>query len=485
MKSSIVFGPGLWQKLGKNDRPKMTSLIEKSAKILASYQPSLGKENSKGERKLSFTAAADDPEYWPRIKTVKKLVRGSTIRVVAVYTDEPSPEELRRARAIHIRIKGEGIDEHIKAGESIPLNDFAPLCSQCRRPDLERISKPYIVNMDPRRKTSQDIFECNAGMLIVRQRLHDALVKALGDDVEWGPARCVDDRGDEEPLWFMRPRNLVPPEECQQVRKQCPKCKEPTEIRYALNWYNNGKTAQLLGDKGQLTAFPKKEAHIYRAEWFFGDRADRGWGGMYSIYISGPLWAAFRDFKIEGIKSIAMQGTRARENPFRDDARPLVLGQSTRPAKTPPALSAKERAAIARLPWDQKDGYVYFELRSKNLAFFDPMMGGEGATYFEVPKFVPGVYRLPVSAIRGTDGNGADVDSACLVFVDAAYQGSFVDAFDFERYRPSKRSEKMLVTVAEKIGCRFAICPALEEASGCDFLGDGCYTLDLTKLVRY
>jgi hypothetical protein len=270
----------------------------------------------------------------------------------------------------------------------------------------------------------------------------------------------------------------MPPEAQQQIRKRCPTCKEPIEIRGDASFYNKGEKAQLLGDKGQLTAYPPQPAHIYRAAWFYGDRGTRGWGHYYPMYISGPLWYAFRDLDVKGIKLSKMYHTSTHDNPLLQSAQPLQLEATVRPAKTPlPERSAEEWAAIAGLPWDQKDGFIYFELRSNNLAMFDPMMGGEEVAYFEIS---PGIYRLPVSAIRATEDSGADVDSACLVFIDAAYLGHFVDAFYFEAYHPDKPNEKMLAKVATRIGCRFAICPA--EESDCDFDGDGRYTLDLSKL---
>jgi hypothetical protein len=472
MKVSITFRPPLWQKFSAEDRPKVAGLIKQSAELLAAYKPKTSL------RAVSFSVAADDPDCWSRMKDVGQLVRSSTLRIDVFYTSEPSTEEFEKARAIRIRVAGDGVDDD---ANSVSFNEFRILCPVCRSPDLQQIPTPYIVNRDPRRKTNQDLFGCDAGMIIVRQHIYEALRRSLADDVEWGPARCVDDRGSEEPLWFMRPRALMPHESRQQVMKRCRACKRPTEIRMDLSMNVEGN-ARFTVDAGLLTAYATESAHVYRAESFYGSRGDRDWERYFPIYISGPLWAALRDLKVNGIVSSEMCYTREYENPLLREAPALELDQCNRPVnKRLPKRSAKESDLIAKLPWDQGDGFIHFELRSGSLAMFDPMLGGEDGTYFDLPT---GVYRMPVSAIRGTDGAGAHVDSGCLVFVDAAYVGAFVDAFDFDAYRPGKRGEKQLARVANDIGCRFAVCPALDEKLGCDFVGDGCYTLDMSQLKQ-
>ncbi len=480
MKCSIVFSPELWQKFDAADLPRLAEVIEESTNILAAFQPTLDKAKKNGERRLSFVVPADDLNLQHRLKAVEKVVRAVEFHLHAVYSYEPARAELHRARAIEVNIQGEFID---RRSDSTPYNQFQELCSVCHRPDLERLPRPYVVNKDPRRKISQDIFGCSAGTLIVRQHVRDALTRALGDDVEWGPAACVEDTGREEQLWFMRPRVLMPPQTCQQVLKRCHACEATTEVRVKSSFYYNKKlTAQLSGIKTRLTGYPLKPAHIYRAEWFYGVCSGNARQHHYPIYVSGPLWKSLRDLKVRGIRNSTMCFAPEPSNPLLADASPLEVGKAQPLASSKrPMQSAKDVALISKLPWDQKEGFLHFAVTTGNLAMFDPMLNGEDGTYFEIP---PGVYRLPVASIRGTESSGASVDSACLAFVDAAFLEDFVDAFNFDRYSPGKRGENYLEKVAAKIGCRFALCPALNEDSGCDFLGDGCYTLDLTRLER-
>jgi hypothetical protein len=135
------------------------------------------------------------------------------------------------------------------------------------------------------------------------------------------------------------------------------------------------------------------------------------------------------------------------------------------------------------VPWDHHpDGHVYFHLSTPRFVAIDPMLLSGGGAVYRVRKFVPGLYRLPVSAIKGVSDRrrGVDVDSGSMVFVDEAFFDAFTRAFDWDAggRKTGVRHRAYLRQVAEQIGTRFGYCSAVVRKWRSDFGGDGTYEID-------
>jgi len=133
---------------------------------------------------------------------------------------------------------------------------------------------------------------------------------------------------------------------------------------------------------------------------------------------------------------------------------------------------------------------AFVELRSGVLHAFD--MPSESGRY-EIPDFVPGLYRIPLGAIRdATDEDHnerpalvIDVDTATIYFVDADFSDKLreIDERLFEETNSCASTVERQDAVIEELGIRFDY---LEGGSGTgfDFVGDGSYVLDVSQIER-
>ena len=128
------------------------------------------------------------------------------------------------------------------------------------------------------------------------------------------------------------------------------------------------------------------------------------------------------------------------------------------------------------------------EIGSGRLIAFD--LPYEGVCY-EIPGFKPGVYRIPLSAIRSAqDPDAAEsavyVDTGTIFFVDADFRGRLgeIEARIWEETGDSYEIMNRHEAVIEELGIRFDFLTAPGIDTGYDFQGDGAYCLDLSKIER-
>ena len=94
----------------------------------------------------------------------------------------------------------------------------------------------------------------------------------------------------------------------------------------------------------------------------------------------------------------------------------------------------------------------------------------------------PGLYRMPVTAIRSADedSGGVAVDSATLLLIDANFFGDLQEVYDWDKATGStgKVNANYHQALAEQIGTRFGLCTTPPAKFKSEFIGDGYYTLN-------
>ncbi len=128
------------------------------------------------------------------------------------------------------------------------------------------------------------------------------------------------------------------------------------------------------------------------------------------------------------------------------------------------------------------------EIQSGKLMVFD--LPYEGVQY-ELPDFSPGLYRIPVSAIRKAPQGLEDsavvyVDTGTMFFVDADFRDRF-SAIEQRLWEETGDSYEIINAhgaAVEELGVRFGFLFAAGVGSGYDFEGDGAYVLDMSLVER-
>lgn len=135
----------------------------------------------------------------------------------------------------------------------------------------------------------------------------------------------------------------------------------------------------------------------------------------------------------------------------------------------------------------EKDAAIV-EIKSGRLIAFD--LPYEGVCY-EIPDFKPGLYRIPLSAIRTAQDADADdsvvyVDTGTVFFVDADFRDRLggIEARIWEETGDSYEIMKRHEAVTDELGIRFDFLTAPGVDTGYDFQGDGSYYLDLSDIER-
>lgn len=133
-------------------------------------------------------------------------------------------------------------------------------------------------------------------------------------------------------------------------------------------------------------------------------------------------------------------------------------------------------------------GQAVVEIRSGTLMAFD--LPYDGVRY-EIPNFSPGLYSIPLKAIRKApvgleDAAKVYVDTGTMFFVDAAlrHRLSAIEQRLWEETNDSYEIVNRLDQVAAELGARFDFLDAPGVESGYDFQGDGAYVLDLSMVAR-
>lgn len=128
------------------------------------------------------------------------------------------------------------------------------------------------------------------------------------------------------------------------------------------------------------------------------------------------------------------------------------------------------------------------EIESGRLIAFD--LPYEGVCY-EIPNFKPGLYRIPLAAIRTAQDPAAAesavyVDTGTIFFVDADFRGRLgeIEARIWEETGDSYEIINRHDVVVQELGIRFDFLTAPGTGTGYDFQGDGAYYLDLSAVER-
>jgi cell wall assembly regulator SMI1 len=240
-----------------------------------------------------------------RVREFQKAVDASG-RANAYLTLHASPAELKRARYIHVG--GRSVDED----KSVPtLNEYPRLCNTCRWPDLGQVCEPFYVTNEPRRRSKEDVFFAQPGLLIVRLRVLEILRQAIGDQFESGPAHVVGEKPDTvdplNALSWVRPLRTIGPEEGFWVAQCCVDCRrtvmrhlEPTQYREGIGDY---RLRGFQDYRHWLETFDSAEgADFARIDGFYGYlKTMSPFGIHFSLAMSGALLAHLQAHKVRGI----------------------------------------------------------------------------------------------------------------------------------------------------------------------------------------
>ena len=150
-----------------------------------------------------------------------------------------------------------------------------------------------------------------------------------------------------------------------------------------------------------------------------------------------------------------------------------------------PVLGYREEvSAMADIEKDR----AIVEIRSGKLMVFD--LPYEGVAY-DVPDFSPGLYSVPLSAIRKApegldDSVQVFVDTGTIFLVDAEARGrlSEIEQRLWDETGDSYEIINRHDQAVEELGMRFDFFSAPGVDSGYDFEGDGAYVLDLSQVAR-
>ena len=130
------------------------------------------------------------------------------------------------------------------------------------------------------------------------------------------------------------------------------------------------------------------------------------------------------------------------------------------------------------------------ELKSPQLLAFD--LTCEGVRY-EIPNFTPGRYTIPLEAIVQADKAGQspgeeciEVDTGSIYFIDADFEENFrtCEAQVFEETGDSFVIAEYPDQFKERVGITFDCLIAPGLGSEYDFVGDGSYILDISKIQK-
>jgi hypothetical protein len=220
-----------------------------------------------------------------------------------------------------------------------------------------------------------------------------------------------------------------------------------------------------------------------------------------TIIMSGALLAHLKANDVKGIvastKSLEPRCVFSQKGEPTLEPKARTFAGTTSPAKQKQDKAQLQQARqttslLKDVPWDcTHDGYVYFHLSTPEFIVLDPMTVEEdsGGPYVIKDFKGPGLYRLPVSAIKTAEEEkrGVAVDSATLLFVDNLYLDSLLDAYEWEKAMSNGAPDwNYHQHIAEEVGTRFGICTPPPDKFKSAFIGDGFYKIvpKSVKLVK-
>ena len=129
------------------------------------------------------------------------------------------------------------------------------------------------------------------------------------------------------------------------------------------------------------------------------------------------------------------------------------------------------------------------ELNSPYLIAFD--LPSEGVKY-KLSNFIPGIYRIPLEAIVKASGSNQieekyiEVDTGVIYFIEADFEDNFRN-FENQLFEETGDSYEMTENpekYSESVGIKFDCLLSSGVGSGYDFVGDGSYILDVSKIEK-
>lgn len=152
-------------------------------------------------------------------------------------------------------------------------------------------------------------------------------------------------------------------------------------------------------------------------------------------------------------------------------------------------LFSKKDVINTQIHHPPEKAYATIELKSPYLLAFD--LPSEGAKY-KISDFVPGSYKIPLEAIvKASDSdqsekNLIEVDTGVIYFIDAGFEENF-RKFEIQLFEETGDSYELTQNpeiYSENVGIKFDCLMAPGVGSGYDFVGDGAYILDVSKIEK-
>ncbi len=502
MKVRITLGKLPWKYQTETRFPYLDKLHKRLVEMFAAYQPKLLKgivSGCHGYPTHEMSMPAGDTEFEKLIKQFDKEVKSAKPKVGGFFEVKPTEEEAKHARFLEPVLFAWSVDEDANGR---PLNSpKRVLCGACKFPDITCVPEPFLVSKAVTKKL--EVFRVSTGMLVVKSRVLKLLQDAIGDQVETGEAVIAKSNekltGDERVFW-VRPKQMIGDRLLKVIGDQCPKCKRLLSRGVGMNdKHVNNRGGGLVDMRDWVEHFGTTKSDIAVVAGYNGRIEDGVPRWYWPILMSGALVAYLKANKVTGIAASTSQIEP--EVYFSKDGEP-TFEPNVRTFGTVAASAEVERedavrieagrnavAALKDVPWDcDKDGYVYLHLTTPEVMVLDPMTWEEDSDGpYRVPKFKkPGLYRLPVKAIKDAEGKkrGVAVDSATLLFIDNSFFSELQDHYDWDKATKSDGNidPKYHNEIAAKIGSRFGVCSAPSAKFKSEFAGDGLYTIDAKKI---
>jgi hypothetical protein len=502
MRVQITLAEVPWKHCFGKAPPHLKKFEPAFLDLLADYHPKpvANATGGYGYPTFELTAEPGDSRLNALLEELGSMAKRAKPRKAVAVWRQLNPEESKRARFLKPYYFSSFVDEDTSRR---PLNPFSEMCWYCSRamlegghnPDFSRLSAPFLVNKSALKNS--EVFHTRVGLIVVRKRVLDLLQKTIGDQIICGEAAIAKSteqpKGDDR-LYWVQPKAVIG-KKVWLIRgsKKCPKCKR-----------SFSELAHGVGDEVNQTG-PGLRYQCYRVECFGTGKADIAWADESAVSLwpkllmSGALLEFLRANDVNGIvaytRQLPPEWVHSEKGELALEPQIRTLGSVTKkPKQKDQALlkaARKETAKLKDVPWDcEKDGHVYFHLSTPQFIVLDPMTWEEDSEGpYTVKNFTgPGLYRLPVAAIKEAkeDGRGVAVDSATLMFVDNAFYPDFVEAYDWDKANTKSGASdwKYHQQVAEQVGTRFGVCSTPPAKFKSQFIGDGFYTVDVQRITE-
>jgi hypothetical protein len=491
MKCYLITGEIPWKLCFEKDQPHLKKMEAALFELFKEYEPRPG--NIDGAYRypvFELSVPADHEPFQKLLSEFSKIAKETEPPCAIVLREFPTAGEVSRARFTLPGFYERDVDE-VSTFEL--LNPTMVLCQQCHFPSLASIPDPFLVNKSVLKK--YDVFEAAAGMLVVRPRVLELLKEAIGGQFDFGNAMVAKSKikptGDDRLFW-VRPKETIGARiRLLRADRPCPACKriKPGGWYGSTEDFVNISGPGVVDERIRVTHFGTGTADLALIDnSAIGSFPTLAMSGALMTYLEASGVKGFVPYKKYPVDCVFSAKGEATLNP-----QPRTFGASV--VAKPAAMDARARAAgrqlaasLKDLPWDcSKDGHIYFHLSTSSFVVLDPMTGEEDDEGpYTVKNFKgPGVYRLPVKAIKHARKRGVAVDSASLVFVDNAFFPEFIEQYSWDKsHGPGGEFDLAYhQSIAEAVGTRFGICSPPPHKFKSDFAGDGNYTVDVKAVA--